>query len=363
MSRITRRQLLQSLMAATPVAVAGSQSLLRSAGATSRQPYLVAQAPATIRYTLSWLPSSIDTPLIVGINKGYFADEGIQVTYERGFGSADSITKIAAGQYDLGEGDPYSMIEFMSRNPDADLVAVYAHFNRSPFGIYSLKSSGITTPQALAGKRMGAPAGDAPRRLWPVFANAVGVDPDSVEWTSMAPPLRAPFLVQGQVDAISGFMTSALPDVVQAGAPLNEVEVFLYNDYGLDIYGNAIITTRTFARENPEQLEGFLRAYVKGWQETLANPDASLLITLDEARANAQVLNPSIEKLRMDISRELLFATDEVMENGLGDVIPERFDRSIEQVVAGFGLETRPSVEDVFDGSFLPPRESRMLMA
>ncbi len=363
MSRISRRQVLQSLMAATPLAVAGSQGLFRPAAANQRQPYLVAQSLPTLRYTLSWLPSSMDTPIALGNRLGYFSDEGIEVTVERGFGSADSITKIAAGQYDLGEGDPYSMIEFMSRNPDSDLVAVYVHYNRSPFGIYTLKSSGITSPEQLAGKRLGAPAGDAPRRLWPVFANAVGVDPDSVEWTSMAPPLRAPFLVGGQVDAISGFMTSAIPDLVQAGAPLEEIEPFFYNDYGLDLYGNAIITTRSFASENTELLESFLRAYVRGWQETLARPDASLLVALDQARDNAQVLNPSIEKLRMDIARERLFVTEEVMENGLGNVVPDRLDSSIDQVVAGFGLDTRPSVDDVFDGSYLPPLEERMLRA
>jgi NitT/TauT family transport system substrate-binding protein len=212
----SRRQFLQSAAAAASwVAVGGLK-----ARAQSRGPLLVSQGLTPLKFTLSWLPSSMDTPLVTAILKGYFAEEGLEVTYERGYGSADSITKIAAGQYDLGEGDPYSMIEFNAKNPDVPLVAIYVHFNRSPFGIYTLKDKGIGEPAQLAGKKLGAPAGDAPRRLWPVFAKQVGIDPGSVEWVTMEPQLREPFLIQGRVDAISGFMTSAMPNLVRGGVKL-----------------------------------------------------------------------------------------------------------------------------------------------
>ncbi|MCF2971896.1 ABC transporter substrate-binding protein [Synechococcus sp. Nb3U1] len=358
-TKSSRRQFIQSAAAAASLVAAGGYGL--QAKAQSRGPLLVSQGLAPLKYTLSWLPSSMDTPLVTAILKGYFADNGVEVTYERGFGSADSITKIAAGQYDLGEGDPYSMIEFNAKNPDVPLVAIYVHFNRSPFGIYTLEGRGITEPSQLVGKKLGAPAGDAPRRLWPVFAKQVGIDPGSVDWLTMEPQLREPFLIQGRVDAISGFMTSAMPNIVRGGVNLNDITPFFYNDYGLEMYGNAVITRAELLQEKPEELKGFLNGYVKGWQDTIRDTDGNMFALIDKLKEQGQVLDTTIEKLRLTLAMPRLFVTDEVREIGLGDVVPSRMETSIAQVVDGFGLPTKPALEQVFDGSLLPPKSERMI--
>ncbi|MEN9229956.1 MAG: ABC transporter substrate-binding protein [Thermostichus sp. DG02_5_bins_236] len=358
-TKSSRRQFIQFAAAAASLVAAGGYGL--QAKAQSRGPVLISQALTPVKYTLSWLPSSTDIGLITAMLKGYFTDNGLEVTYERGFGSADSVTKIAAGQYDLGEGDPYSMIEFNAKNPDVPLVAIYVHFNRSPFGIYTLKKSGITDPKQLVGKKLGAPTGDAPRRLWPVFAKQIGVDPGSVEWLSMEPQLREPFLIQGRVDAISGFMTSAMPNIVRGGVNLNDITPFFYNDFGLDMYGNALITRVDVIKEKPEVLKSFLAAYTKGWQDSIQDTDGNMFALIDKLKDQGQVLDTTIEKLRLSLAMPRLFVTDEVRENGLGDVVPSRMESSIAQVVNGFGLPSKPSLEQVFNGSLLPPKSERMI--
>ncbi len=177
----------------------------------------------------------------------------------------------------------------------------------------------------------------------------------------MEPQLREPFLLQGRVDAISGFMTSAMPNLVRGGVSLNDITPFLYNDYGLELYGNAVITRVGLWRERPEQLKAFLRAYVKSWQDTIRDPDGNMLAFLDKARAEGQVLDTAIEKLRLTLAMPRLFVTDEVREIGLGDVVPARMETSIAQVVDGFGLSAKPLLEKVFDNSLLPPKSERMI--
>jgi len=169
----SRRQFLQSAAAAASwVAVGGLK-----ARAQSRGPLLVSQGLTPLKFTLSWLPSSMDTPLVTAILKGYFAEEGLEVTYERGYGSADSITKIAAGQYDLGEGDPYSMIEF---NAASGLPSTNA--NRSPVGFFqeqpgipATKSFGDTSRMRDPIRTQTAPAArnslPASRISWPAPAS------------------------------------------------------------------------------------------------------------------------------------------------------------------------------------------------
>lgn len=178
----------------TPVLLSGCQSqpasTLSSLGSDASTTATQTKEKRAIKVNPSWLLQGDNAPLTVAIQKGYFAEKGLDVNLERGFGSADTLAKVASGQFQIGFGDMYSMIEFNNKNPNDKLVAVAVPYNEAPFAIISLKKSGIDTPKALQGKQLGAPAGDAPRRLWPVLARQVGIAPDSVEWITMEPMLR-----------------------------------------------------------------------------------------------------------------------------------------------------------------------------
>lgn len=312
-----------------------------------------------IKVNPSWLLQGDNAPITLAKEKGYFAEQGLEVTIERGFGSADTLAKVAAGQFEIGFGDMYSMIEFNSKNPNDPLIAVAVPYNKSPFSIVSLKKSGINDPDGLTGKKLGAPAGDAPRKLWPVFAQEIGVDAGSVEWITMEPKLRETFLLKGDVDAVSGFVTTILPSLVKGGQKPEDINVFLYADNGLDLYGNAVIVKKSFLQENPDVVKGFLSAYVKGLQDTLKDPNAGLASVV---AAGDSLMDKNAEKLRLQIALEDLYITPEVEKNGLAGVDEARLQKTIEQVAKGLGVAA-PKVEDVFDGSFLPAEADRALPA
>ncbi|WP_197064780.1 ABC transporter substrate-binding protein [Leptolyngbya sp. KIOST-1] len=313
-----------------------------------------------IRFTLSWLFQGVDAPLAIALDQGYFAEEGVDVTFERGFGSADSITKVAAGQFDIAEGDMYAMMEFNDNNPDDQLVAVAIKFNRSPFAIVTRVDSGIDDPAELEGANLAAPAGDGPRRLWPVLANQVGADPDSVEWTNVEPQLRESLLAQGSADGISCFSTSCVPVLTQKlGFSADTLNVFYYNDHGLDLYGNALIVRRDFLEANPEAVRGFVAAYLRGLQDTLADPEAALETV---ARlADDELFDMEVEAERLQIALDRLYTSPENDTMGLGAVDYDRLSVTIDQVVEGFGLASTPTPQEVFDSSFLPPQSERMM--
>jgi NitT/TauT family transport system substrate-binding protein len=363
---ISLRPLLGSLLLAaslTVTACAGSSDV-----ATPETPATPdtteAAAPSTteltpVKFTLSWLFQAVDAPLAIALEKGYFAEEGLDVTFERGFGSADSITKIAAGQYDIGEGDMYSMMEFNEKNPDQQLVAVAIKFNRSPFVIVTKGDSEFSEPAKLGGANLAAPAGDGPRRLWPVLAKEVGADPDSVEWTNVEPQLRESMLAQNNADGISCFSISCLPVLNQKlGLPQENLNVFYYNDYGLDLYGNALIVRKDFLEANPEVVRSFVAAYIKGLKETLTDPEAAVTVVAEYA--DDELFDTAIETERMQIAVDRLYTGPETATLGFGGVDPKRLETTIAQVAEGFGMTTVPSVEEVFDPNYLPPQEERM---
>jgi NitT/TauT family transport system substrate-binding protein len=312
-----------------------------------------------IRFTLDWAIQGVHAPVGVAIAKGYFEAEGLDVQFERGQGSADSITKVASGAFDMGFGDINSLMEFNVTNPDTPVKAIAIYYNKSPMSIMSLDETGITEPAMLEGKVLGIPAGSATRRMLPLFAQTAGFDLSQVEVPAIESKLQQTLLLTKEIDAIAPFTISALPNLNAEGYPPEKLNIFRYADYGLDLYGNAVLAPVSFLEANPEQVQGFLRALTKGLQDTLANPDEAVEIMSEYD----ELYDVALERERLQIAIDTLFLSPEVEENGFGAIDIERFEKTIGQVVEAFEMTTTPKPEDVFDGSFLPPLEERQLSA
>jgi NitT/TauT family transport system substrate-binding protein len=337
-----------------------SNSATAPASSTAASPTTEnAAALKPVRVQLSFLKQSIDAPLIVAINKGYFKEAGLDVTYERGFGNSDTISKLGTGKFDLAFSDIYNAMEFNEKNPNEKIKAVAMVHNRAPFAILTLKANGINSPADLAGKKLGAPAGDGPRKLFPLFAKESNIDPASVEWTTMEPKLRESFLLQGQVDAISGFVTSALPGLLKGGKTMDDINIFYYNENGLDFYGNSILAKSSFIDQNPEVVRAFVKGYLRGLQDVLKDPTAGLDAVM--ASDDSKLMNRDAEKVRMEVALERMFITPEVEQVGLGGADPKRLEKTIQQTIEGFQLTSKPTAADMFTDEFLPPLAERQL--
>lgn len=311
----------------------------------------------TLRFTLDWAYQGPQAPFLVALYKGYFADEGLNVIIDRGYGSAGAVSTIAGGVYDLGYADINSMIEFNVANPDQALIAIAMVLDYAPFSIVTLKGKGITVPTDLEGKTLGAPAGDASRRLFPLFARATGVDLGKIgTWTTMTPALRELLLIQGQVDAISAHFFTAVLNLQAAGVAADQIKVFLYADYGLDIYGNAVMCSPRLLQENPDAVRAFLRALTRAWHDTIADPDEAIRIL----QQRDPLIDPAVEKARLVLAIERCMLTPDVQALGFGDVAMGRLERAIEIIAEAFGLPAVPSACSVFTGAFLPPRADRL---
>lgn len=311
------------------------------------------------KFTLDFAIQGPQAPFLLALERGYFAAEGIGLTIDRGFGSADAVTKIAGGAYDLGYADLNSMVEFNVRNPDKALVGFLMLLNAPPFSIITLRRENITRPADLQGKKLGAPVGDAPRRLFPVFARAVGIHPDSVEWVSMDVPLREPSLIRGSVNAITGFYFTAFLNLKAAGVNPNDIVAFLYSDYGLPLYGNAVMAPPALLRRHPEAARGLVRAFIRGLRDAINDPDAAIAAI----KRRDPLLNEAVEKERLLLALRSNVLTPEVARDGFGGVRPERLARAIDAVAEAFNLPGKPKWWDVFTDRYLPPKRDRILPA
>jgi len=312
-----------------------------------------AQTP--IKFSLDFRFEGPSAPFLVGIDRGYYMAEGLNVTIDAAAGAQDPITRIASGIYDMGFGDINALIKFRDQNPTTPIKAVFMVYNRPPFSIVARKSRGVTAPKGLEGKKLGAPAADGSFAQWKIFVQANGIDTSKVAVENVGVPVREPMLAAGQVDAITGLSFSSYVNLKDRGVPVDDLVVLLMSDYGVNLYGNAIIVSPKFAAEQPDAVKGFLRAFIRGLRDTVNDPATAL----DSVIKRNDVAKKDVELERLNMALHDNILTPEVRAGGFGSVDAARLDKAIDQIALTYEFKARPKGADIFDSSFLPPAADR----
>src|SRR3972149_84906 len=229
-------------------------------GFVAPAPSLAQGRTVTWKFTLDFLIQGPQAPFVIALEKGYYAKEGINLTMDRGFGSADAAAKVPSGP---------------------------------------------------------PPPGDA------------------------------------------GFSFTAFINLKPAGARPDDIVAFLYSDYALPLYGNAVMVPKTLLDREPAAVRGFLKAFIEGVKDSINDPSGAIAAI----KKRAPLINESVELERLLLALRSNVLTREVAADGFGGVRAERLARAIDAVAESFGLPTRPKWYEVFNGKFLPPKEDRMLPA
>jgi NitT/TauT family transport system substrate-binding protein len=164
-------------------------------------------------------------------------------------------------------------------------------------------------------------------------------------------------LAQGKVDAITGFWFSSFMNLRANNVPASEIVVLHMRDYGVDLYGNVILANPDFMRFSPKLVAGFVKATIRGIQETARNPDAAI----DSLMKRNPIAKRDVELERLKLSLEKNYITPDVRKNGLGAVDMKRLERSIEQIGLTFKYSNKPKATDIFTAQYLPAREQRLV--
>ncbi|WP_017522835.1 ABC transporter substrate-binding protein [Pusillimonas noertemannii] len=314
-------------------------------------------ANTEVKFALDWRFEGPAAPYLVALDKGYYKDEGLNVTIDAGASSVEPINRVATATYHIGFADINSLIKYRDNPQNPPVKAVMMVYDTPAFSIVTLKDKGITKPKDLEGKILGAPAPDGAYAQWPIFVAANDIDASKVRIENIGFPVREPMLAQGRVDAITGFWFSSFMNLKANGVEDEDIVVMLLGDYGVDLYGNAIMVNPDFMKTNPEAVKGFVRATIKGIQDTIKDPDSAI----DHLMKRNAIANRDVELQRLKLALERNFVNDAVRKNGLGDVDMQRLEKSIDQIGLTFNYTNKPKADDIFTAEFLPAREQRLV--
>jgi NitT/TauT family transport system substrate-binding protein len=313
--------------------------------------------PVPIRFAFDRPIDAGAAPVLLASSSGLFSSEGLAITTDIAGGSADAIARVASGAADFALADINELIRFRGKSDAPQVKAVFVLFNQSPYAIVARKSRGIRALSDVEGKTLGVAEGDLSIRLWPALARHNGIIDANVKQSRIGAAVREPMLSAGQVDAVTGFSYLSAVNLRDRGVPAGDLAVLRFAEYGCEAYGFAVIVNPAFAAGSPEAVKGFVRALIAGTHLAIKQPKRAVDEVISRMDGGSRDLE--LERLQTLIADNIL--TSEVRRYGIGGVDPARLDRSIAEVGEDFKFGKRPSADDIFDDSFLPPLDGRFI--
>ena len=334
------RKLLGTAFATGVLALAGALPAEILVGGAHAQ----ALTPVTVRLAFNY--NGHRSPYLLGKDKGFYAEEGLDVSVLEGKGVTSSMQLVASKQDTFAVVDPPSLMLGVAQGmPIRQVLQIY---QVSPNALISWESANIKKPADLVGKTVATLQGDTTTTMLYALLAKNGVDAKQVRIVASDGGTRNQTFLGKRAEALTGFTNdSYLSLKATADGPLGH---FSYADFGIDTMGDGIAANLDTIRTNPKLVAGFVRGTLKAYRYALANPE--------EAIASLAKVAPSIKR---DVELEKLKATARLLEsadtkkNGIGYSAKEKWVAT-QALMAQYGglAKTVDDVSVYYTNEFLP---------
>jgi NitT/TauT family transport system substrate-binding protein len=262
-------------------------------------------AAEKVTFMIDWLPAGDKAVPYLGVQKGLFAAEGLEVTIQSGRGSSDVVTKLGTGAADIGTGGLSALLQARAQS-QVPVKAVLSIYTLQPDAIFTTEGSGITSLKDLVGKKIATATFSSSNVVWPLLLQSNGVDPAKVDLLKADPGALAPMLASGQVVATINWVTVAPAFEKPLAETGKKLKTIPWSEYGFQGYGLSVFASERILGERPETVKKFLRAYVKATDMAIADPGAA-----------AAALKAMVPEVDVDVATKQFASSVPLMVNAI----------------------------------------------
>ena len=302
-----------------------------------------------VKFVLDFISLGRHAPWYVALGKGYFKEEGLNVTIMPSKGTADAIRTVVTGGAEFGFIDVPSLVAAGEAGSVVKIVA--ANYQKPPYCIFSIDNgANIDSAKKLAGFELGSSSASFVPKIWQAIMEMNGIDSKTMKIVNIDPPSRVPMLVSRKVQSIDLFLMSepAIKRAIPDGKPV----CLFAGDLGLEIYANSIGVHEDFLKKDPEVVKKFVRAALRGWKYTFEHPDEAAQVELQYVKA----LDPQIIVEEIEILRRVAITPD-VQKNGFGSMTLERMTKTVDFINKNIEVPGKKlTVEQIYAPGYLPEK-------
>ncbi len=329
---LTRRSVLQG----AAVAAASGGGILPSHFA------LAASGRVPVTFGFQWLASGAYAGYYYARAHGYYAQYDLDVTFRHVLGDALALQMPVAGKAQLIHADYVQMLELDGKEPKLHLLAVGVVAQELGLSLFYLKGNGISTPKDLEGRTIVDSPGSTTRFLFKAFARANGIDPSKVHWKWASGAAKVAVMLEGEADAVAIYLNSR-PSILARLKPGQQLGVFTFGSMGADIYGDGIITTERYLKDDRRHATEFVGATMKGYLAAFADPVAGVAPI---CKAFPEMdCDLAVKELR--IMQEQAIGPAQV-KHGMGYIDPAKMQRTYDAVEHLLGQNISRPVDECY---------------
>ncbi|MCC7016870.1 MAG: ABC transporter substrate-binding protein [Rhodospirillales bacterium] len=307
-----------------------------------------AGAADSVSFALDWVVNGTHSGYFTAREKGYYNAAGLDVTISRGFGSGDTIKRVAAGSSLIGLADTGAIIAARA-NDDIPVRIVAMIYDRATLGLIYLSQSGIKSPKDIEGRAIGRSASGASVNMFPAFLKANAIDRSKIREVVVDGATFLPLLMSGKVDAVLE-QSINLGKFQRAAAQQGKTAVGMrYSDFGLEAYGNALFVRTSTAQEKRDVVRRFVEASLKGIAYAFDHPDEAVaILRKHHPEVDAAAAGDELRSLKE------MQSTPEIRRNGLGHIDRKRMETTRDNITPALSLKRTVPVEDIYVTGYLP---------
>jgi NitT/TauT family transport system substrate-binding protein len=305
-------------------------------------PPAIAQDKVTFR--LNWLLYGFHTPFYLGLERGYYKDEGIDLTIGEGQGSVRAVQTVGAKGDMFGLADGGSVVAGISRG--APVRSVLAITNSSPYSLAVRTDVGVKTLKDMEGKTVASAPGEAGLQLLPALFNRNGVDMAKVRVLRVEGAGKMVAVAEKRAEGLMAGLDNQSLTLPRQGVPLID---FGYAKHGVNTVGLTILTHQDLIKDNPDLVRRFAKATIRSFEAAIKEPEASIKAG-QKAKPDMET-DLSLDQLKVGIS---LMKSPNTQNLPTGHFALKDWQETVDLMKQYQDLQTDKKAEDFFTNDFLP---------